>query len=49
MIAVVFTVFGWLVPGRAYLLMRRYLQFALFAVVVSATFAVGLALHGGYE
>ena len=41
--------FGWLVPGGAYLLMRRYLQFAVFAVLVSATFAVGLALHGGLQ
>ena len=39
--------FGWLVPGGAYLLMRRYLQFALFAALVSAPFAAGLALHGG--
>jgi hypothetical protein len=23
--------FGWLVPGGAYLLMRRYVQFAVFA------------------
>ena len=38
--------FGWLVPGGAYLLMRRYLQFAIFAGVVSATFAAGLLLHG---
>lgn len=38
--------FGWLVPGGAYLLMRRYLQFAIFAGVVTATFAAGLALHG---
>ena len=27
-------VFGWIVPGGAYLLMRRYLQFAGFAVLV---------------
>ena len=46
--AVGLAVFGWLVPGGAYLLMRRYLQFAVFAVLVSATFAAGLALHGGY-
>jgi len=39
--------FGWLVPGGAYLLMRRYLQFAGFALVVSAAFAAGLALQGG--
>ena len=42
-------VFGWLVPGGAYLLMRRYLQFAVFAVLVSTTFAAGLALHGGLQ
>jgi hypothetical protein len=45
----VLAVFGWIVPGGAYLLMRRYLQFAGFAVLVSATFAAGLALHGGYR
>jgi hypothetical protein len=45
--AVGLAAFGWLVPGGAYLLMRRYLQFAVFAVLVSATFAAGLALHGG--
>ena len=39
--------FGWLVPGGAYLLMRRYLQFAVFAFVVCASFAAGLLLHGG--
>ena len=47
--AFVLAVFGWLVPGGAYLLMRRYLQFALFAVLVSATFAAGIALHGGMQ
>ncbi len=47
--AVVLAVFGWLVPGGAYLLMRRYLQFAGFAVLVSATFAAGVALQGGYQ
>jgi hypothetical protein len=41
--------FGWLVPGGAYLLLRRYLQFAVFAVLISATFAAGLALHGGAQ
>ena len=46
---VVIAVFGWIVPGGAYLLLRRYLQFAGFAVLVSATFAAGLALHGGYQ
>ena len=38
--------FGWLVPGGAYLLMRRYLQFAVFAFVVCASFAAGLLLYG---
>ena len=41
--------FGWLVPGGAYLLMRRYLQFAVFGALVSITFAAGLALHGGVQ
>jgi hypothetical protein len=41
--------FGWLVPGGAYLLTRRYLQFAFFAVVVCSTFAAGLALQGGLQ
>jgi hypothetical protein len=41
--------FGWLVPGGAYLLMRRYLQFAVFAVLVWAAFAAGLALHGSSQ
>jgi hypothetical protein len=45
--ALLLAVFGWLVPGGAYLVMRRYLQFAVFAFVVSATFAVGLVLQGG--
>ena len=40
--------FGWLVPGGAYLLMRRYLQFAVFAFVVTAAFVAGFALQGGY-
>ena len=46
---IVLAVFGWLVPGGAYLLMRRYVQFAVFAVLVSTTFAAGLALHGGLQ
>ena len=45
--ALLLAAFGWLVPGGAYLLMRRYLQFAGFALVVSAAFAAGLALQGG--
>ena len=48
MSALPLVLFGWLVPGGAYLLMRRYLQFALFALAVSATFAVGLVLRGGF-
>jgi hypothetical protein len=47
--AVALAVFGWLVPGGAYLLMRRYLQFAVFGVLVSLTFAAGVALHGGLQ
>ena len=47
--ALVLAVFGWLVPGGAYLLMRRYLHFAVFAILVSAAFAGGVALHGGYQ
>jgi hypothetical protein len=39
--------FGWLVPGGAYLLMRRYLQFAIFAVLVSIAFVAGILLQGG--
>jgi hypothetical protein len=38
---------GWLVPGGSYLLMRRYTQFAAFAILVTATFVAGLALQGG--
>jgi hypothetical protein len=40
---------GWLVPGGAYLLTRRYVQFAGFAALVLITFGAGLALHGGYQ
>jgi hypothetical protein len=47
MSALLLAVFGWLVPGGAYLLMRRYLQFGVFSFVVSAAVAAGLALHGG--
>jgi hypothetical protein len=45
--ALLLAAFGWLVPGGAYLLMRRYVQFAIFAVIVVAAFAAGLAMHGG--
>ena len=47
--AVGLAVAGWLVPGGAFLLTRRYAQFAGFATLVSITFAAGLALHGGYR
>ena len=47
MSALLLAAFGWLVPGGAYLLMRRYLQFGVFAFVVSAAFAAGFALQGG--
>ncbi len=40
-------VFGWLVPGGGYLLGRRYLQFAVFLVLVSFAIAAGTALLGG--
>jgi hypothetical protein len=38
--------FGWLVPGGAYLLARRYLQFAVSLALVSVSTAAGLALRG---
>lgn len=38
--------FGWLVPGGAYLLMRRYLQFAMFAIPVAIAVVAGFALGG---
>jgi hypothetical protein len=46
---VLMAAFGWLVPGGAHLLMRRYVQFAVFALVVLAAFAAGLALQGGVQ
>jgi len=39
--------FGWLVPGGAYLLMRRYVQFAMFGSAVTAAVIAGVALQGG--
>ena len=39
--------FGWLVPGGAYLLMRRYVQFAVFGSAVTAAVIAGVALQGG--
>jgi hypothetical protein len=47
--AVGLAVAGWLVPGGAFLLTRRYVQFAGFAALVTITFSAGLALHGGYQ
>lgn len=44
---VLLAAFGWLVPGGAYLLTRRYLQAALFACVVTAAFVAGVILQGG--
>jgi hypothetical protein len=41
--------FGWLVPGGSYLLMRRYAQFAIFAVLVPATFVAGVLLQGNVQ
>jgi hypothetical protein len=39
--------FGCLVPGGAYLLMRRYAEFAVFGLAVTAAAIAGVALHGG--
>jgi hypothetical protein len=39
--------FGWLVPGGAYLLSRRYVQFAVFGSAVTAAAIAGVALQGG--
>ena len=41
--------FGWMVPGGAYLLTRRYLQFAVFAVVVCTAFGAGIAMQGAVQ
>ena len=38
--------FGWLVPGGAYLLTRRYLQFGITLALVSIATLAGIALHG---
>jgi len=46
---VVLAVFGWFLPGGSYLLMRRYLQFAGFAALVTVTFVAGLALGGSFR
>jgi len=39
--------FGWLVPGGGYLLMRRYVQFAVFASAVTLAVIAGVAMQGG--
>ena len=49
MTSVGLALFGWVVPGGAYLLTRRYLPFGIFAVLVSTAFAAGMALHGGSQ
>jgi hypothetical protein len=46
---VILTAFGWLVPGGAYLLTRRYRLFAISAAIVWVTFGAGLALQGAYQ
>ena len=38
--------FGWLIPGGTYLLRRKYLQFAVFLLVVCTAVAAGMALQG---
>jgi hypothetical protein len=44
--AAAIAVFGWLLPGGAYLVARRYLQFALSLALVCCATAAGMALHG---
>jgi hypothetical protein len=44
---VAMVLFGWLVPGGAYLLMRRYVQFAVFGLAVTTAVIAGVALQGG--
>jgi len=46
---VVLAAFGWLVPGGTYLLKRRYLQFAGFALVISAAVIAGVLLGGSCQ
>ena len=41
--------FGWLVPGGAYLLTRRYLQFGVFAALVCAACGAGVAMQGSVQ
>ena len=39
-------VFGWLVPGGAYLLERRYKQFTLRFLLILTAFGAGIAAEG---
>ena len=39
-------VFGWLIPGGAYLLARRYLQFTISLALVCCATVAGMALQG---
>jgi hypothetical protein len=41
--------FGWLVPGGAYLLARRYVQFAITIFLVCSATAAGIALQGANQ
>jgi hypothetical protein len=45
---VVLALAGWLIPGGAFLLRRKYAQFGAFAILVCVTFWAGIALHGAY-
>jgi len=47
--SIALAIFGWLIPGGSFLAMRRYPQFVGFALLVTVTFAAGIALHGGYR
>jgi hypothetical protein len=38
--------FGWLVPGGAYLLARRYVQFGITLALVCCATVAGIILHG---
>ena len=49
MSAALLALFGWLVPGGGYLLMRRYLQFAVFAFIVYRALRIALRARSDYE
>lgn len=40
---------GWLVPGGAYLLTHRYLQFVGFFILISTAVAAGIAMQGATQ